>query len=84
MMGRSKKNNASGGDIFGQKKRGRGFAAPPNGETRDRASPGTAIGVPACTAFPICHILVNKYLHLLAENIPAGGKKLLLQGAKHA
>jgi hypothetical protein len=34
-MSMKEKNNASGGDIFRQKKRGRVFAAPPIGETRN-------------------------------------------------
>ncbi len=84
MMTPLKKYNASGGDIWGQKKRGRVFATPPNGETLTCASPGTAIGVPACTATPECHIMVNKSLHLLAKNIPAGGKNLLTLGPQHA
>jgi len=83
-MALMKKKNASGGDIYRQKKRGRVFTAPPYGETRKCASPGTAIGVPACTVFTYCRIIVNKPLLLLALNIPAGGILLLVQGFKHA
>jgi hypothetical protein len=37
------------------------------------ASPGTAIGVPACTASKGSQITVKKPFILLAKNIPAGG-----------
>ncbi|VAV95101.1 hypothetical protein MNBD_ALPHA07-1694 [hydrothermal vent metagenome] len=84
MMAPPKNYNASGGDIFSQKKRGRDFAAPPIGETLTCASPGTVIGVPACTVTRKCHIMVNKSLHLLAKNIPAGGINLLTLGPYHA
>lgn len=67
---------ASGGDILSQKKTGRGTPC----RKGQGASPGAAIGVPACTASTANTILVNALLisearaHLLlAKNIPAGG-----------
>ena len=76
--------DASGGDIYRQKKHGRMSITLPCCKTHRCAFPGAVIGVPACTAKPDCLGLVNEPLFFLAKNIPAGGMKLFFGHAQSA
>lgn len=58
-------------DIFGQMNSSPGTPCP----IGQGASPGAAIGFPACTASEGFLIMVNNLLIHLAGNIPAGGIK---------
>ena len=63
-------------DISGQRKGGDACGTSPGKSMNP--SPGTVIGVPACTVSPGSPIPVNRAFLPLASNIPAGGFPALL------